>query len=248
MPNIKMTIAYDGRKYMGFSERKGNPDKAIQGKLEMILSRMYNTHVEIMSACNTEAGVHAKQQIVNFIAPDDTYDETGIFEYFEKYLPDDIILLKVEAADERFHSRYLVKTLTFEYRIWKKDAPRRPLFDRHYVNVLNQTVDVRKMKDAAIDFIGEHDFVVFSTNSKAKNTVKKVYEVAIDETECEVIITMTASGFLLNMERLIVGTLIQVGTGQLPVNTIQKALSTGKETHVGHKAMCDALSLVAVNY
>ena len=248
MKNYKMTIAYDGRKYMGFSERKGNPDKAIQGKLEMILTKMYHTYVEIISACNTEAGVHAKKQIVNFLAPDDTFDAKGIFEHFEKYLPDDIIVLDVEEVDERFHSRYLVKTLSSEYRIWKNDAPRRPLFDRQYVNVLNQNLNVSKMKDAAIDLIGEHDFMVFSTNTKAKNTVKKIYAIDLKETEFEIIITITANGFLLNMERLIVGTLIQIGTGQLPAHAIGSALSTGKSEFVGHKAMSDALALVEVTY
>lgn len=248
MKNYKMTIAYDGRKYMGFSERKGNPDKAVQGKLEMILTKMYHTYVEIISACNTEAGVHAKKQIVNFLAPDDTFDAKGIFEHFEKYLPDDIIVLDVEQVDERFHSRYLVKTLSYEYRIWKNDAPRRPLFDRQYVNVLNQNLNVSKMKDAAIDLIGEHDFMVFSTNTKAKNTIKKIYDVDIKETELEIIITMTANGFLLNMERLIVGTLIQIGTGQLPAHAIGSALSTGKSEFVGHKAMSDALALVEITY
>lgn len=248
MMNYKMTIAYDGRKYMGFSERKGNPDKAIQGKLEMILSKMYNTYVEVFSACNTEAGVHAKKQIVNFIAPDDTFDAKGVQTYFEKYLPDDIIVLCVDAVDERFHSRYLVKTITYEYRIWRNDAPRRPLFERHQVNLLNQDLDVSKMKDAAINLIGEHDFMVFSTNSKAKNTVKKMLAVQVKETENEVIITMTANGFLLNMERLIVGTLIQVGTGQLPGDAVRKALSTQKKDYVGHKAMADALFLVDATY
>ncbi|HAS72911.1 MAG TPA: tRNA pseudouridine(38-40) synthase TruA [Clostridiales bacterium UBA8960] len=248
MKNFKMTIAYDGRKYMGFSERKGNPDKSIQGKMEMILSKMYHTYVELVSACNTEAGVHAKRQIVNFIAPDDSFNREGVFEHFEKYLPDDIIVLSVEEVDERFHSRYLVKTLSYEYRIWKNNAPRRPLFERHQVNVLNQNLDVSKMKDAAIDLIGEQNFIAFSTNTKAKNTVKKVYAVNILESETEITIMMTANGFLLNMERLIVGTLIQIGTGQLPANSVRLALSTGKAEHVGHKAMSDALSLVEVSY
>jgi len=248
MKNFKMTIAYDGRKYMGFSERKGNPDKAVQGKLEMILTKMYNTYVEVVSACNTEAGVHVKKQIVNFIAPEDTYDCDGVFEYFEKYLPDDIIILSVEIVDERFHSRYLVKSLSFEYRIWKHNAPRRPLFERHQVNVLNQVLNVKKMKEAAISFVGEHNFIAFSTNTKVKNTFKKIYEVAIQESETEIIIIITANGFLLNMERLIVGTLIQIGTGQLPVNAVEMALQTCKTDYVGHKAMSDALSLVEVNY
>lgn len=248
MKNFKMTIAYNGRKYMGFSERKNDPDKSIQGKLEMILSRMYHTAVEVISACNTEAGVHAEQQTINFIAPDETFDSRGIFEYFEKYLPDDIIVLDVEEVDERFHSRYLVKTIKYKYRIWKNDAPRRPLFERQLVNLLNQNLDAEKMKDAAIDLIGEHDFSVFATKTKSKNTYKKIYEASIEETENEIIITLSANGFLLNMERYIVGTLIQIGTGQLPNNSIKLALSTGRTDYIGHKAMSDALFLTNVNY
>ncbi len=248
MKNFKMTSAYNGRKYMGFSERKNDPDKAIQGKLEMILSRMYHTAVEVISACNTEAGVHAEHQVINFLAPDDTYDAQGVFEYFEKYLPDDVIVLSAEEADERFHSRYLVKTLKYKYRIWKNNAPRRPLFDRQLVNVVNQNLNVDRMKDAAIDLIGEHDFSVFATKTKTKNTYKKIYEASIDETETEIVITFTANGFLLNMERYIVGTLIQIGTGQLPPNAVQLALQTGKTDYVGHKAMSDALFLVDVSY
>ena len=248
MINFKMTMAYDGRKYMGFSERKGNPDKAIQGKLEMILSKMYHTYVPIVSACNTEAGVHAKGQVVNFQAPDDQYDKKGVLEYIEKYLPDDIIILNIEEVDERFHSRYLGKSICYQYRIWKKDAPYRPLFERHYVNVMQQALDVSKMKLAAIDFIGEHDFSVFTTHAKAKNTVKKVYECLIHETDTEILVTIRANGFLLNMERLMIGSLIQVGTGQLPRDAVRLALLTGKNDFVGHKAMSDALCLIDVVY
>jgi tRNA pseudouridine38-40 synthase len=248
MQNYKMMIAYDGRKYMGYNKFKDNVEKSIEGKLESILSKLYEKEVEVIGAVNTDAGVHAKGQIVNFIAPDNRLSEQEIFDYFEKYLTDDIIILSVETVDERFHSRYLMKSVTYEYRLWKKDAPNRPLFERRYVHLMNQTIDVAKSKKAAKYLIGEHDFLAFTTNRKTKNPIKKILSLDIRETSHEIIITMTANGFLLNMERVIVGTLIQVGLGQLPMNTIEKAFESKNTNDVGHKASADALCLISVEY
>lgn len=248
MQNYKMMIAYDGRKYMGYNKSKDNLEKSIQGKLELILSKLYEKEIEVIGAVNTDAGVHAKGQIVNFIAPDNRLSEKEIFDYFEKYLTDDIIILSVEAVDERFHSRYLMKSLTYEYRLWKKDAPNRPLFERQYVNLMNQTIDVAKSKEAAKYLVGEHDFLAFTTNKKTRKSIKKLLSLDVRETRNEIIITMTADGFLLNMERVIVGTLIQVGLGQLPINTIKKAFESKDMNDVGHKASADGLCLLSIEY
>ncbi|MBL4932748.1 tRNA pseudouridine(38-40) synthase TruA [Clostridium paridis] len=248
MQNYKMMIAYDGRKYMGYNKSKDNAEKSIQGKLEMILSKLYDQEIEVIGAVNTDAGVHAKGQVVNFIAPDNRLSEKEIFDYIEKYLTDDIIVLSVETVDERFHSRYLMKSATYEYRLWKKDAPNRPLFERHYVNLMNQTINVNKSREAAKHLLGEHDFLAFTTNKKTKKSIKKLISLDVRETTNEIIITMTANGYLLNMERVIVGTLIQVGLGQLPVSTIQKAFESKDLNDVGHKASADALCLLSVQY
>lgn len=248
MQNYKMSIAYDGRKYKGYSKSKGDIEKSIQGKLESILSKLYEEEVEVISAVSTDAGVHAKGQIVNFTAPYSLLDEKEIFDYFEKYLTDDIIILSVETVDERFHSRYLAKSLTYEYRLWKKDAPNRPLFERQYVNLMNQTVDITKIKKAAKALVGKHDFLAFTTNKKTRKSIKEVISLDVRETRNEIIITMTANGFLLNMERVIVGTLIQMGLGQLPMNTIEKAFKSKDMKDVGHKASAGALCLLSVEY
>lgn len=248
MQNYKMMIAYDGRKYMGYNKSKDNLEKSIQGKLELILSKLYEKEVEVIGGVNTDAGVHAKGQIVNFMAPDSRLNEKELFDYFEKYLTDDIIILSVEPVDERFHSRYLIKSVTYEYRLWKKDAPNRPLFERRYVNLMNQTIDVAKIKEAAKQLVGEHDFLAFTTNKKTRKSIKKILSLDVRETSHEITITMTANGFLLNMERVIVGTLIQVGLGQLPMNIIQKAFESKDMKDVGHKASADALCLLSIEY
>lgn len=248
MMNFKMTIAYDGKKYTGFNTSKSNEDKSVQGKLEAILGKLYAETIEVIGAVNTDSGVNAKEQVVNFIAP--TKDQTArdIKFYVDKYLPDDLIIIRVDEADERFHSRYNVETLTYEYRLWKRNGKHRPLFERQYVNFMTQVLDVEKMKQAAQDLVGEHDFLAFTTNKKTKKSIKKMIAVEVTETDNEIIITMTANGFLLNMERVIVGTLIQVGLGQLTVNAVNKAIGTRDDAEVGHKASAGALSLVKVTY
>lgn len=248
MQNYKMLVAYDGRKYKGFDIFKEDADKAVQGKLEAILKKLYGEKIEVVGAVNTAAGVHAKRQVVSFKVPNNKMDQEALLTYFETYLTDDIIALEIEPVDARFHSRYLAKSVTYQYRLWKKDAPNRPLFERQYVNLMNQNLNVSKMIQASKDFIGTHDFSAFSTNRKIKNPFKEVLEISVEETSHEILITMKASGYLLNMERMMVGTLIQIGLGQLPPNSVAAALKTQNVKHVGHKVSADALSLIEVAF
>ncbi|MBI9013118.1 MAG: tRNA pseudouridine(38-40) synthase TruA [Clostridiales bacterium] len=248
MQNYKMTIAYDGRKYKGFSKSKGNIEKSIQGKLELILKKLYETEVEVIGAISTDAGVHAKGQVVSFTVANNQFNKKEIHDYFEKYLTDDIIVLSLETADARFHSRYQMKSATYEYRLWKKDAPNRPLFERQFVNLMVQLLNVDKMKKAAEDLVGEHDFIAFTTNKKTRNSVKKMISIDVEENEYEIIITMTANGFLLNMEKKIVGTLVQIGLGQIPVRSIENAFEFKEPDSVGHISSAGGLCLLSVQY
>ena len=248
MINYKMTIGYDGRRYKGYRKTKTNEDKTIQGKLEAILKKKYDQIIEVISAVNTDAGVSAVHQVVNFNVPDSKADPNEIRSYFEEYLPDDIITYSVEVADERFHSRYNVKALTYEYRLWKKEAPIRPLFDRQLVNRMDEVLDVDKMRHSSNLFLGEHEFAAFSTKSKVKSSVKVINTLEIIDTEEEIIISINASGFLLNMERIIVGTLIQIGLGTRHEETIKRAFKSMNNKDVGHKAMASALMLIDVEY
>ncbi len=248
MINYKMTIGYDGRRYKGYRKTKANADKTIQGKLEAILKKKYEEDIEVISAVNTDAGVNATCQVVNFKVPEQKAEPSSIRQYFEEYLPDDIITYDVEVVDDRFHSRYNVKELTYEYRIWKKDAPTRPLYERQRVNLVEGVLDVEAMRHGAKLFLGEHEFMAFSTKAKVKSSVKTVTALDIYETEEEIIIAISADGFLLNMERIIVGTLIQIGLGERHEETIKRAFKSMNNKDAGHKAMASALTLVDVEF
>lgn len=248
MDNYKMTIAYDGRKYKSFNTSRGSEDKTVQGKLEAILYKLCDKAIEVVGAVSTEAGVHAKGQVVSFKLPAGFMVAKDLRDYIEKYLTDDIIVLSLEGVDDRFHSKYQMKSATYQYRLWKKDAPTRPLFERNYVNYMVQLLDVGRMQKAAESFVGEHDFMAFTTNRKTKKSIKTIYSIDVVEDANEIVITMVANGYLLNMARKIVGTLVQVGLKQLPLVSIENAFEVKDMDGVGHKSSASGLCLLSVNY
>ncbi len=248
MKNYKLTIAYDGKRYKGFRKIKTSPDKTIQGKLENILGKLFEEEVEVISAVNTDPGVHAMVQVCNFKVEQPAHSLDKIHNYMETFLPDDIIVLTVEEVDERFHARYNVKSIVYEYRLWKSNATRRPLFERYQVKLMDKPLNALVMEEAARQLVGNHDFRAFSTKAKVKSTTKTMDFVDVKETDHEIIIRMSASGYLLNMERIIVGTLVQIGLYEKEIDAISKALSTLNSKHVGHKAMASALCLVDIKY
>lgn len=246
MSNYQLIIAYDGKRYKGWRKTKADDDQTIQGKLEILLKKLYQTDVEVIGAINTDAGVHAQQQIANFISPDESLNAKKIQEAFDEYLPEDIVVRKVIKADDRFHSKYKCKSITFTYRLWKKNSAERPLFQRHLVYPMQEILDVERMKEAAEVLEGEHDFTAFSTKSKTNSNLKTMYSVEIKETDSEIMIVMKASGYLLNMERIIVGTLIQIGLKERPVISIQKAFKSLDRKDAGHKSMAHSLCLTEI--
>ena len=104
------------------------------------------------------------------------------------------------------------------------------------------------MEEAGKLMVGEHDYRAFCTKTKVKSTTKKVYEVDVKETDNEITIRIAANGYLLNMERIMVGTLIQIGLYERDMEEIPKAFSTLNNSHVGHKAMASGLCLIKVEY
>lgn len=249
MNNYKMEIAYDGRRYKGWKHQIGDSaDKSIQGKLQGILSKLYNRDIEVIGAVNTDAGVHALDQVANFKAPDIELTEKEIFKYIEEYLPEDIIVKSLKEVDERFNSRLNIKETTYQYRLWKKNSKDFLLFERHQTYKLKEVLNVKNMQVAADKLVGEHDFAAFTNKGKNRNTVKELFEVTVDETDNEILINITGNSFLVNMERFIVGTLMQIGSGQKNVKSIDEAFATLDIKCVGHKAMAHSLCLMEVLY
>ncbi|MBR1568906.1 MAG: tRNA pseudouridine(38-40) synthase TruA, partial [Lachnospiraceae bacterium] len=129
--NYKMLLAYDGTRYYGW-EHQPNTDMTIQGKLETVLAKMTGVPVEVIGAGRTDAGVHAKGMVAN-AHMDTQLSEQEIYEYMNHYLPDDIAVLEVRKAADRFHSRYNAVGKTYCYTLYVGNG--KPLFNRKYVYV-----------------------------------------------------------------------------------------------------------------
>lgn len=245
MKNIKLTIQYDGTRYKGW-QRLGEGQMTIQGKMEDVLSKMTGEKIEIFGSGRTDAGVHALNQVANFKTNSEMTTKE-ILDYCYRYLPDDIVVKKVEKAHEKFHARYNVKSKKYLYRIWnyKYHDP----FIRKHVTQIPQSLNINDMKKAASYLIGEYDFSSFTTaKSKKKPRVREIFGIDINKEGKIIEIIFEGSGFLHNMVRIIVGTLIEIGLGRMKPDEILDILNKKDRKFAGPTAPAKGLFLYDVEY
>jgi tRNA pseudouridine38-40 synthase len=170
-----------------------------------------------------------------------------ILTYMNRYLPDDIAVLEVKEASERFHARYKAVGKTYRYTCF--DGLVRPVFDRKYYTPIEQTLDVEKMQQAAAFLQGEHDFKSFCGNSRMKkSTVRIVDEITIKRSKGYVYLTFHGTGFLQNMVRIMTGTLLEVGLGRMEPEQVKEILEAQDRKVAGPTAPAKGLCLMKVDY
>lgn len=215
MANFCFIIEYDGTRYNGW-QRQGNTSDTIQEKLELILERLYGEPVEIHGSGRTDAGVHALHQVANYRVPRmlSRYSCQQVQEYFNTYLPQDIRILAVKQVPERFHARLNAVSKLYEYRIDCGTVSN--VFQRKYLYRIEEPLNLSKMQEAASYLIGTHDFRSFCANRHMKkSTVRTIYEITFEQEDGILYIRYLGNGFLYNMVRILTGTLIEVGLGDL---------------------------------
>lgn len=243
--NYKLHISYDGTRYSGW-QNQGNTDATIQGKLESVLSKMIGSPVDVIGAGRTDAGVHAKEMTAN-VHLDTNLSANGIRDYLNQYLPQDICVTEVREAAERFHSRYNATGKTYQYSCYA--GPLKPVFDRNYVYVLDQIPDVSAMKSAAQHLVGTHDFRSFCGNPKfKKSTIRTVDSIQIEQKGPYITFTYHGDGFLQNMIRILTGTLLEVGFGKCPPESMIQVLEAENRASAGFMAPALGLCLIEVDY
>ena len=244
MRNLRLDVCYDGTRYRGWQRLPGKDD-TIQGKLETALSRILGEPIEISGSGRTDAGVHARGQVANFHC-ESTMPAAEILENLRRYLPEDIGIYSCRDVSPRFHARLNAKEKTYLYRIWYSDAP--CVFDRRYVAVMREKFDLGAMEQAAQLLRGEHDFSAFCGNAKMKkSTVRFIRSIEIQKNENELRLYFTGNGFLHNMVRILVGTLVEVGRGERKSESISE-LFGGKRAEAGFLAPAQGLCLMEVQY
>ncbi len=243
--NIKIIVEYDGSRYLGW-QRLGDSDKTIQGKLEAVITEMTNTPTEIIGSGRTDAGAHAKGQVANF-RTDTQMNLDEIHRYINHYLPNDIVVKKIEEVDERFHSRYNVKGKKYVYYIWNHWIP--SAFDRKYSYHYPEKLDIELMKNATKKLEGSHDFINFSSLKKSKkSTVRTIEEISIDQEGNMLKFSFVGDGFLYNMIRIIMGTLLEIGSGNKPVSYIDEIFESNTREIAGVTIPAQGLFLEEVYY
>ena len=244
MRNLRLDICYDGTSYRGW-QRLQNREETIQGKLETALSRILEEPIEIIGSGRTDAGVHAKGQVANFHC-ESTMEAEEILRNLRKYLPEDIGIHSCKEVSPRFHARLNAKEKTYLYRIWNSEAP--CVFERRFVTVMPEKLDTAAMEAAARHLLGQHDFSAFCGNAKMKkSTVRFIRSIEITHQGQELQLRFTGNGFLQNMVRILVGTLVEVGRAERRADSIP-ALFGGKRAAAGFLAPAQGLCLEEVMY
>lgn len=222
MRNYKFIVTYDGSKYSGWQRLQDNIEKSIQGKIEILLSKLLEEEIQIIGSGRTDAGVHALMQVCNF----KTSKVLGkdFIKDFNRYLPEDIKIIEFSEVDDRFHARYNAKKKVYMYRI--DNSPYGNPFIRKFAYHVDKKLDIEKMKEVSKIFIGEHDFTSFSNSkSKKKSSVREIYNIEFKITDDIIEIYFEAEGFLYNMVRMLAGAIIGAGLGQISGEEVEELLT-----------------------
>jgi tRNA pseudouridine38-40 synthase len=245
MRNIRMKISYEGTRYQGWQRQK-TTGNTIQGKIEDILTKMTGKPVEIHGSGRTDAGVHAKAQVANF-KTDSTMSANEIKDYLNEYLPMDIGVTEVKEVSERFHSRLNVTGKRYVYRVW--NSTEHNVFERNYLYPFVGNLDMEKMRKAAKMLMGTHDFQSFCGKKvKKKSTVRTITKLDIEQVGNEIRFTYEGDGFLFHMVRILTGTLIEIGTGEMLLEQLPGILESKCRENAGRTAPACGLVLEEVFY
>lgn len=241
---LALIVEYDGTRYHGFQWQANAP--TIQGELEKALGKITGEKIRVIAASRTDAGGHAKGQVVSFRA-ESSLSATTWAKALNFYLPPDIAVKAAYKVSDDFNVRR--EALSREYHYYILNNPTRSPLRQGFAYLVPQLLDVEAMNRACQVLVGEHDFVPFiPVGSKVDNTLRKVYKAEISKREDLVIFEMAANSFLPHQVRNTVGGLIRVGLGKEKVETFWELAGSGKAGVVGPTAPAQGLCLAQVSY
>lgn len=245
MRTIKLTIEYDGTDYLGWQVQPNG--KTIQGVLEECLKRITGEEVHVIGSGRTDAGVHALAQVAHFKTKS-PIDLNSLQRALNSLLPKDILIKRVEEVDSDFHARKKAIRKLYEYRIFNR--PLQSVFQRHYSWHIPQKLNQEAMAKAAHFLVGEHDFSSFkSSGTPTRSTIRRVFRVGWKRDRGGILrFEIEASGFLKQMVRTIVGTLVEVGKGKITPEEFQEILLSRDRRKAGPTAPAHGLFLKEVKY
>ncbi len=241
---IKLVVGYRGTRYHGWQLQPNV--MTVQGTLEAALATIANEPVRVHASGRTDTGVHAVGQVVHFdttspIAP------SSLLRGLNSLLPADIVIKRAREVTTDFHARYSASRKTYAYVVHNHSL--RPAYHMSYVWHITQRLNLSAMQTAGDVLVGRHDFSAFRAAScAAKSPVRSLMRLTVKRRGKRIVFLLTADGFLQHMVRNIVGTLVQIGRGQIGAEAMSEILQSHQRKMAGPTAPPQGLYLVRVMY
>ena len=246
MRNIKFEIEYDGSNYAGWQIQPAGRGKTIQEVIEKKLRKILREEIKLIVSGRTDAGVHARAQVANFF----THSAIPLARLkiaINGLLPEDIKVIKASVEKPDFHSRFNAKSKVYRYTILNRNYSS-PL-SRSTVCFYPHPLDVKLMQKEARILLGKHNFSAFAAaKCRERNPEKEIKEIIVVKKKDLIYIDIEADGFLYNMVRNIVGTLIEIGRGKIAKGSLRKILLSRNRALAGQTAGARGLCLLKVKY
>ncbi|MBN1259401.1 MAG: tRNA pseudouridine(38-40) synthase TruA [Anaerolineae bacterium] len=240
---VKAVVAYDGTGYGGYQIQKNAP--TIQGELESALAQLAGASVRTLAAGRTDAGVHAVGQVIAFDL-EWRHSLEGLQRGLNAVLPAQISILDLQESAPGFHPRYDARRRWYRYRIYR-GATRHPFYQRFYLHV-SRSLSIVEMQAAAQMLVGRQDFYAFGSPPQGDNAIREVFRADWREEEELLRFDIEADAFLFRMVRMLVGTLLRVGRGDLDTASFAEILRTRDRRRAGPAVPASGLTLMGVTY
>lgn len=236
---------YDGTNFYGYQIQ--NKQRTVQFVIEDVLQKIHKgTNVRIYASGRTDATVHARGQVIHFDTPLHLKEERWLAA-LNSQLPEDVAVRIVEKVSDDFHARFGV--MRKEYRYFVHLSRYRDVFKRHYAYQVPYQLQLDKVREAIPHFIGTHDFTSFcSAKTEIEDKVRTIYTLEMIEQENELVFRFVGDGFLYNMVRIVVGTILDIGQGKIEPNQIPHILEMQDRRLAGKTAPGHGLYLWQVTY
>ncbi len=245
MRRIKLEISYAGRNYSGWQVQKNA--HSVSGVIMDALCDLLGERVSLIGSGRTDAGVSAKCQVAHFDTNNDSVKACDIAKALNVRLPSDISIISSEEVDKSFHAQFNAKRKTYHYHFYFSDMPNAYLdqFATRYYGKFDKS----KFDLVCKEYVGTHDFKAFSsTGSVVSSTIRTVYDCSVKKTGDIYTFVITGEGFLYNMVRIMVGTMIEIAQGKRDISCIHDAYDNADRTLLGKTAPACGLVLYDVKY
>lgn len=244
MKKVKLIVAYDGTEYCGWQLQPNGV--SVESVLNAAISDLTGEDIKVVGASRTDAGVHAKGNVAVFETNARMPGEKMSYALNQR-LPEDVVIQDSCEVDMDFHPRHCKSSKTYEYKILNRTFNDPTL--RRYCYFYYMKLDIERMRKGAGYLVGEHDFTSFAApKTQVKDFVRTIYAIDIDTANDVITVRISGNGFLYNMVRIIVGTLLEVGRGQMEPEDVKRILEAKDRKKAGPTAPPEGLTLIRIDY